>query len=1089
MSIKALQDYTFYAKYSNWKNGRRETWKEAVNRVKNMMLTKYKDYPEVHKDIEFAYEMMYQRKVLGSQRALQFGGEEILRHNMKIFNCLASYCDRPRFFQETMYLLLCGCGTGFSIQKHHIERLPKVIKKEGSAKFIVQDSIEGWSDAVGVLVCSYFENDTLFPEYNGKHIDFDFSLVRPEGSPIGKNKRKAPGSAPLKRSLLKIKDILESVNNKLKPIEAYDIVMHISDAVLSGGIRRSATLCMFSYDDEEMLKAKTGNWYYENPQRARSNNSALLLKDGVSFDEFHKIMESVKEFGEPGYIWSENSEQLFNPSLRRGTKIITSTGIYNIEELQDKDIFVPNLYGELQPAKCRLSGKNKELWRIELSNNIVYYATKEHKWPILVNHMFRKVETANLKCGDKIPTINKQFLFNHTDNYTHNQGFMIGYNLGDGWITTRQDNNKKQYGFIVSEKESYIKDILDATLMEIKQDSINRQHKWTPRQGVNSHTYECNLQSKAINLFFEQVGCTHKDNGLPTYVWKSSEEFRKGVIDGLFSSDGYVGKLKKSKNQLKIAISSKSQKLILDLQELLGFYGIDSKIFYRKIDGSKTRFPNGKIYNKIYHRWTLVIRKVKDQIKFAKTFKLTNKSKDNYLEQYRTDDYYCPKNDFITVKSVEQTELTEDVWDISVYDNTHCFQLSHCITGNCVEASFYPVSPDGESSWQACNLSTINWGKIKTEEEFYDACKAASIIGTLQAGFTEVGYLTQASKETIEREALLGVSGTGWLEKPDISLNENIQQRGAKIVVDTNQEIAKKIQINPSARTTLVKPEGSSSCMLGTSSGIHPHNSKRYIRRVQANRNEILYQFFKTYNPKACEESAWSANNTDDVISFCIEVPDGSKTKNQMSAIELLEIVKKIQQNWVQYGKVNKYCRQPWLSHNVSNTINVKADEWEDVTKYIYENRKYFAGISLLPVTGDKDYKQAPFTTVYLPSEMSKYYGNWIVFVAGLIESGLNLFDDDLWSACDALLNKIPIKGKAKEKWKNRCIKFADSYTEGNIKQLTYAMKDVYNYKLWTDLNREYQDVDYTLLEEKENNTNYSQESVCAGGSCEIMRF
>lgn len=729
MSLTALKDYTYYAKYANWKDGRRETWKEAVNRVKGMMLEKYKDIPEVHEDIEFAYEMMYKRKVLGSQRALQFGGEEILKKNMKMYNCLASYCDRPRFFQETMYLLLCGCGTGFSVQKHHVEKLPNLIttKYKGSKTFVVEDSIEGWADAVGVLICSYFDGDTLFPEYNRYEIDFDFSQVRPEGAPIGRNRRKAPGPEPLKRSLGKVKEILDKAMNehsyefkKLKPIECYDIVMHISDAVLSGGIRRSATLCMFSHDDEEMLKAKTGNWFYENPQRARSNNSALLLKDQITYEQFASIMESVKQYGEPGYIWSESTEQLFNP---------------------------------------------------------------------------------------------------------------------------------------------------------------------------------------------------------------------------------------------------------------------------------------------------------------------------------------------------------------------------------CVEASFYPVSPTGESAWQACNLSTINWGKIHSEEEFYEACRAASIIGTLQAGFTDVGYLTVAAKETIEREALLGVSGTGWLEKPELSLREEVQRKGAKIVIKTNQEIAKKIGINPTARGTLVKPEGSSSSMLGTSSGIHPHNSKRYIRNVQANRNEALYQYFKSINPKACQESVWSANKTDDVISFCIEVPPGSKTKNQISALDLLEIVKLIQKNWVQSGKVEENCTQPWLSHNVSNTINVKEDEWEDVTKYIYKNKKYFAGISLLPVTGDKDYKQAPFTAIYLPSEMAKYYGDWIVFVAGLIEAGLNLYEDDLWTACDALLGRVEVKGKAKLAWKERCEKFAGSYTGDDMKKLTYAMKDVYNYKLWVDLNREYKYVDYTDFREETNSVDHTQESVCAGGSCELTRF
>ena len=167
MSVKELESYTFVSKYARWipEKKRRETWKESVDRVKEMMLGQY---PEAKEDIEWAYDMMHKKRVLGSQRALQFGGSPIIKHNARVYNCIASFIDRPRFFQECMYLLLCGCGTGFSVQKHHVDKLPKLIhKKEGSKKFTIPDTIEGWSDAVGVLVSSYFEKCDLFPEYEG----------------------------------------------------------------------------------------------------------------------------------------------------------------------------------------------------------------------------------------------------------------------------------------------------------------------------------------------------------------------------------------------------------------------------------------------------------------------------------------------------------------------------------------------------------------------------------------------------------------------------------------------------------------------------------------------------------------------------------------------------------------------------------------------------------------------------------------------------------------------------------------------------------------------------------------------------------
>ena len=729
MSIKSLMNYTFVSKYARWdsEKKRRETWGESVDRVKQMMVDMYigeENHTELSDAISQAYEAMRKKKILGSQRALQFGGSPVFKHNARIYNCIASYTDRVKFFQECMYLLLCGCGTGFSVQKHHIDKLPNLLKnKDGQKKFIIEDSIEGWSDAVGVLVSSYFKGCKLFPEYNGKNVVFDYTQIRPAGAYLKSSGGKAPGPEPLKKALNHIKKVLDNAiksgNKKLKPIEAYDIVMYSADAVISGGVRRSATICLFSADDEEMAKAKTGSWFIDNPQRGRSNNSALLLRNETTKEQFAELMQSVKEFGEPGFVWSDSTELIVNP---------------------------------------------------------------------------------------------------------------------------------------------------------------------------------------------------------------------------------------------------------------------------------------------------------------------------------------------------------------------------------CVEIGMWPVDETtGESGWQACNLSTINCAKVKTEQDFYEACENAAIIGTLQAGFAKFPYLGKASENIISREALLGVSMTGIMEQHEICLDPKIQKKGAEIVKKTNERIAKLIGINKAARTTCVKPEGTSSCILGTSSGIPPHHAKRYIRRVQANKMEPIYQYFKTINPRACAESVWSNNDSDDVVAFCVEVPDGSKTKNQVDAIGLLEYVKSTQQSWVMNGTNPEQCTQKWLTHNVSNTINVKPDEWDAVADFIYKNRQYFCGVSLLPIAGDKDYAQAPFTTVYLPSEQIQHYGDAAVFVSGLIEVGLSLYEDNLWAACDSLLGVgQKVKGTEKVAYKERCQKFADKYMNGDLKLLTYCMKDVYNWKDWLDMNREYKEVDYTQVIEEENNVKAEQEWACSGGSCEI---
>lgn len=755
MSIKALQEYTRYSKYSKYikEKNRRETWEEQIERIFDMHRqkfgTKIEDFKE---EFEFAKNMVLKKRVLGSQRALQFGGEPILKKNAKLYNCTVSYIDRPRFFQECMYLLLCGCGTGFSVQKHHVEKLPPIVRRNDETKtFIIPDSIEGWADAIGVLMSSYFMiNESPFPEYSKTKVIFDYSLIRPAGASLSWG-GKAPGPKGLKQAIEKIESLIESrlsetnaPNIKLRPIDAYDIIMHASDAVLSGGIRRSATICIFSHDDQEMITAKTGDWFIKNPQRGRSNNSVLLIRNETTEEQFKTLMQSVKEFGEPGFIWSDSKEALYNP---------------------------------------------------------------------------------------------------------------------------------------------------------------------------------------------------------------------------------------------------------------------------------------------------------------------------------------------------------------------------------CVEIGMQAYDENGNSGWQFCNLCEINMKKCKTEEEFYNVCKAAAIIGTMQSAYDKFDYLGPVTESIVKREALLGCSMTGMMDSPDIAFDPKVQRHGAKIILDINEKISKIIGINKCARATCVKPAGSTSCLLGSASGIHPHHARRYFRRVQANVNETPLKYFQLHNPKAVEKSVWSNTGTDMVISFLCEVPEGARIKNQLDATALLEHVKLTQQNWVEYGTRHDSCTQPWLRHNVSNTITVKEDEWDTVTQFIFKNRKWFAGISLLPISGDLDYPQAPFASVLSEKEIVDTYGEGALFASGLIVDGLSVFDDNLWAACDSAIGvgeKIesiekpqeptrPAKNGYTDKqhaeklivyandlknfyelvekyskiekkldWIRRFKQFAERYVKGDLRKCSHMLKHVSLWKQWLDLKREYQDVDWSLCYEED---------------------
>ena len=285
----------------------------------------------------------------------------------------------------------------------------------------------------------------------------------------------------------------------------------------------------------------------------------------------------------------------------------------------------------------------------------------------------------------------------------------------------------------------------------------------------------------------------------------------------------------------------------------------------------------------------------------------------------------------------------------------------------CVEVGFLPQTNDGVCGMQNCNLTSVNGSKIKSRENFLEYVEAATIIGTLQAGYTDFKYLNKTAKFLTEEEALLGVSIAGALDNPQICLDEKFQQEAALFTVKINESWAKKIGINQASRITLGKPDGNTSVTFGSAPGFHPHHARRYFRRIQCNKQDKVYKFFKENNPHMCEESIWSSNKTDDVVIFPITAPETAMIKSDLTAIAHLEIIKKSQQNWVLPG-VTPANKKP-ISHNISCTVLVKEEEWDKVTEYLYKNREYFTAVSLLPYIGDKLYKQAPLEAVTTPED------------------------------------------------------------------------------------------------------------------------
>ena len=310
ISNQILSEITVYMKYAKYlpELNRRETWEELVTRNKEMHIKKY---PKLREEIESAYQFVYNKKVLPSMRSLQFGGKPIEISPNRIYNCAYLPIDDYRAFAEAMFLLLGGTGVGYSVQKHHVEALPEIRKPntKRTRRYLIADSIEGWADAVKVLVKSYFEGGTSY--------SFDFSDIRAKGARLVTSGGKAPGPQPLKECLIKLQGILDAKEDgdKLSPIEVHDMVCHVADAVLAGGIRRAALISLFSADDEEMIACKSGNWWETNPQRGRANNSAVLIRHKVTKEFFMDLWKRVElsNAGEPGIYLSNDKDWGTNP--------------------------------------------------------------------------------------------------------------------------------------------------------------------------------------------------------------------------------------------------------------------------------------------------------------------------------------------------------------------------------------------------------------------------------------------------------------------------------------------------------------------------------------------------------------------------------------------------------------------------------------------------------------------------------------------------------------------------------------------------------------------------------------------------------
>ena len=394
---------------------------------------------------------------------------------------------------------------------------------------------------------------------------------------------------------------------------------------------------------------------------------------------------------------------------------------------------------------------------------------------------------------------------------------------------------------------------------------------------------------------------------------------------------------------------------------------------------------------------------------------------------------------------------------------------------------------------QGCNLNEINAEKCTTKEKFFKACKDAAVLGTLQAGYTNFPYLGEVSQKIFEREALLGVSITGWMNNPSL-FDADLLKEGAEIVKRVNKEVADIIEINQAARTTCVKPSGNASVVLGTASGIHPEHSEKYFRIMQLNKESNTAKWLTDNMPFLLEESVWSTTKSDYVVFVPVENPKKGLFKKDMKGIKHLELIKLVQQNWVNAGTNPERCVYNPINHNTSCTVII--DDKDAIIDYIWNNREDFTAVSFMSDYGDKDFNQAPFTSVLNLEELVSEYGKGAVLASGLVVDGLHYFDNNLWLACDTLIEGLPVTGTReqvllKKYWLDRAKKFAKNYFKGDIRRMVYCLKDIHLFHKWETITRQFKEVDFGQILDKpqfKDIADYGAMS-CSGGACEITRI
>ena len=841
---------------------------------------------------------------------------------------------------------------------------------------------------------------------------------------------------------------------------------HASDSVLSGSVRRSALIMLLDPNDKEMMEAKTGNWRQDNPQRARSNNSVLIHRKNDNREFFDKVVGINDGDSDLGFIFANSWFDLSNPCLSATSKILTKNGKVNISTLDDgQDHIFINAFGTEVTGKVKLTGFKPTI-TLNLSNGNKLTCTNDH--------VFLDIEgnevTAELTKGLQLTHFSYNDL-NFDDNFVK-----YGFIQGDGCLSRLKSKEHRGIEVNLGEDDEDVRKFFGIT-------STDRVYYLS--DGTREELIELGFSSETLPT-----------RDLPTTINEWTERQKLAFLRGLWSANGCLIK------NTRISFKSTCKKLIEQLTAILSEFDISS--YYTTNKPTKVKFKNGEYLCK--ESYDLNIGSYENMVKFNNLI--------GFIHEYKNQELsFILRLKSPKVRTIIKNKGIEPVYDFTLNDMTHVGVVNGVLTHNCAEIGFTPVNTNEDvtsisykdvEQWtrknidlfgvQMCNLTSINAEKMTSKEIFLRSCKDAAFLGTLQSAYVNFPYLSKASEDITKREALLGVSMTGWMNNPKM-FDAELLRVGSDIVKETNKIIAKKIGINQSARTTCTKPEGNLSVCAQTSSGIHPEHSERYFRIMQLNKGADTAKWLEQNMPFLLEESVWSASKTDYVVFIPVTNPKGGLFKKDMKGVKHLELVKLVQENWVMNGTNKELGISDNIFHNVSCTIII--DDKKQICDYIWENKNIFTGISFISDYGDKDFNQAPFTSVLTHEEIIERYGKASLFASGLIVDGLHYFNQNLWQACDCLKDKtIPVGGTREEallrkSWLDRAKKFAKNYFKGDLVEMVYCLKDIALFHKWETINRQMKEVDFSKILMKPEYKDVSEYGAigCSGGSCDLTRI